>query len=102
MKFAINKDGSYSHYGTDGTIDFDNIFNESNEPFNHDYINGKWVINEDKEKERVKQEVFSQLEEISKLKLINNTRYSHSDNWKEYDEKYTNEIISLENKLKEM
>ena len=45
-KFSINEDNSYSHYGTDGTIDMDETFNEKNEPFCHDYINGVWVIDE--------------------------------------------------------
>lgn len=100
LKFTINKDGSYSHYGTDGTIEFDDTFNENNEPFNHDYIDGKWVLNEEKLKEFKKQELYLKLDDIAKLIYKNNTRYKYHSDYDKYEEEYKIQIANLELELK--
>ncbi len=68
-KFAINKNGSYSHYGTDGTIDFDDVFNETNQPFNHKYVDGKWILDRDKLIAEISNKIEVKLDDL-RQKLI--------------------------------
>jgi|GEM_PF-4971936 len=80
MKFTINKDGSYSHYGTDGTINFDDTFNETNEPVNHKYIDCKWILDEEKQKETDNNLIYKQLDELAE-KMLYNERYYGTDSY---------------------
>ncbi|MCP4355663.1 MAG: hypothetical protein GY793_08570 [Proteobacteria bacterium] len=83
MKFAINKDGSYSHYGTDGTIEFDDKFNADNRPFNHKYVGENWVVDKEKLTVEVSDKIKIKLDELGQ-KLIHNETYFGSEGYDLY------------------
>jgi len=68
-KFSVNKDGYFSHYGSDGTIPMNEEFNLSNLPTKHQYVNGFWILDLNKLKE-------DKIEEV---------RQCRSDCWQKFD-----------------
>jgi len=74
-KFAINKDGFYSHYGTDGTIEFDDTFNKDNPPFNHKYVGGNWVADIDKLVIGVSNKIKAKLDDLGQVLIYNETYF---------------------------
>jgi len=93
MKFAINKDNSYSHYGTDGTIEFDDVFNENNQPFNHKYIKGEWVLDKNKLISQITENTCKNLDNLGEKYRLNET-YKYAGNYQKRESEIRAELKS--------
>jgi len=91
MKFAINKAGFYSHYGTDGTIEFDDVFNETNQPFNHKYIKEEWILDKDKLIDQVKNDICKKLDNLGERYQLNET-YKYAGNYQKRESEIRAEL----------
>ncbi|MCP4354994.1 MAG: hypothetical protein GY793_05050 [Proteobacteria bacterium] len=98
MKFAIKQDGSYSHYGTDGKIPFDIVFNESNQPFNHKYIDDEWILDKALLIEQLETKFKAELDELGQ-ELSHNETYFGTENYDSYKEATLGEISALRDLL---
>lgn len=82
-KFAINDDYSYSHFGTDGIIDFDANFNQDNPPIHHKFINNKWILDKNLLIKQVESNLKNKLDNL-RDQLIYNETYLGTKNYDSY------------------